>query len=137
MDIQIEGLSPIEGMRKLVSATFHSFADHPEIISLLNTENLYKAIHVKQSERILNLYHPVINMIRGLLRQGAEEGIFRADVDAVEIYISIVALGYYYLSNKYTLSSIFNIDLDEPDRIRQRHDHIVDMVLSYLKADVS
>jgi TetR/AcrR family transcriptional regulator len=137
MDIQIEGLSPIEGMRKLVSATFHSFADHPEIISLLNTENLYKAKHVKQSERILNLYHPVINMIRDLLRQGAEEGIFRADVDAVEIYISIVALGYYYLSNKYTISSIFNIDLDEPDRIRQRLDHIVDMVLSYLKADVS
>ena len=65
MDIRIEGLSPIDDMRKLISATFQYFADHPEIISLLNTENLYKAKHVKQSERFLNLYHPVIDIVSG------------------------------------------------------------------------
>lgn len=132
MDIRIKGLNPIDGMRKLIRVTFQYFIDHSEIISLLNTENLYKAIHIKQSKRILNMYNPILDLIKDLLRRGTEAGIYRTDVDAVDLYISILALGYYYLSNRYTLSSIFNIDLAHPDRMLQRHDHIADMVIDYL-----
>ena len=132
MDIHIQGMSPVDGMRNLINATFQYFVDHPEIISLLNTENLHKAIHIKQSERILSMYHPVIDMIKELLWRGTKDGIFRTGVDAIDLYISIVALVYYYMSNRYTLSSIFNIDLTETARVRQRNDHVVDMLINYL-----
>jgi TetR/AcrR family transcriptional regulator len=132
MDIHIQGMSPVDGMRNLINATFQYFVDHPEIISLLNTENLHKAIHIKQSERILSMYHPVIALIKELLWHGTKDGIFRTGVDAVDLYISIVALVYYYMSNRYTLSSIFNIDLTEIARLKQRNNHIVDMIITYL-----
>ena len=132
MAFHIQGLSPEEGMRKLISTTFEYFTDHPEIISLLNTENLHKAIHIKQSERILSMYHPIIDIINELLWRGVKTGIFRKGVDAVDLYISIVALGYYYISNRYTLSSIFKTDLTDPVRINQRNNHIEDMIISYL-----
>ncbi len=59
--------------------------------------------------------------------------MFRAGVDPVELYITIAALGFFYLSNRHTLSTIFGRDLAAPKSIAAREQHIVDVVLNYLK----
>ena len=71
-------------------------------------------------------------MISELLERGAKKKVFRRGVDPVELYISIAALGFFYLSNRYTLSTIFGADLGTPDRLEARGRHIVDVVLAYL-----
>ncbi len=73
-------------------------------------------------------------MIADLLKRGAAQGVFRRGVDPVELYISIAALGFFYMSNRHTLSTIFGKDLAVPARLSQRGEHIVDVVLAYLKA---
>jgi len=72
-------------------------------------------------------------MISALLERGARARVFRAGVDPVELYITIAALGFFYLSNRHTLSTIFGRDLAAPNRIAAREQHIVDVVLNYLK----
>ena len=59
--------------------------------------------------------------------------VFRTGVDPVELYITIAALGFFYLSNRHTLSTIFGRDLAAPKSIAAREQHIVDVVLNYLK----
>lgn len=132
-ELQLEAMTPEEGIQRLVTGTFRYFLEHPEIMSLLNTENLHQAEHIRQSTRILEMYHPLVESIKDLLARGVEEGVFRKGVDPIELYITISGLGYYYLACQYTLSTIFKTNLADPKRVEQRHRHIVEVVLAYLR----
>jgi AcrR family transcriptional regulator len=124
---------PVEGMRALVQFTWNYFLEHPEFLSLLATENLHRAKFLKRSARIFDLHSPLIAQISDLLQRGAVKGQFRRDTDAVKVYMSIAALGFFYLSNRWTLSTIFHRDLAAPDELQAWGDHIGDTILSSLR----
>lgn len=124
---------PVDGMRELVRFTWAYFLDHPEFLSLLGTENLHRAAYLKQSRLIRELHSPLVGMISGLLERGAKERVFRGGIDPVELYITIAALGFFYLSNRHTLSTIFGRDLSDAKSLGAREQHIVEVVLNYLK----
>lgn len=125
--------SPVELMADFVSARFRIFLEQPELVGLLNAENVHRANHIERSERIRELYRPLVADLEGLLRRGARTGDFRADIDAADLFITINAVGYFYLSNRYTLSVVLGSNLTEPERIAQRERHIIDVVMSYLR----
>ena len=133
LDLHLTDRDPVDGMRELVLFTWRYFLAHPEFLSLLGTENLHKAAYLKRSKRIRELHSPLVGMISALLARGAKARLFRTDVDPVELYITIAALGFFYLSNRHTLSTIFGRDLAAPKSIAARERHIVDVVLNYLK----
>jgi AcrR family transcriptional regulator len=124
---------PVEGMRELVEFTWNYYRDHPEFLSLLATENLHRAAYLKRSKKIRELHSPLVGMINDLLQRGAKAKVFRNDVDPVDLYISIAALGFFYMSNRHTLSTIFGRDLTAPKSLESRGRHLVDVVLSYLR----
>ena len=62
-------------------------------------------------------------MISDLLERGVRDGVFRRGIDPVQLYVSIAALGYFYLSNAYTLSTIFGRDLTAPKAKEARLAH--------------
>lgn len=136
-DIPLIGLDPIEAMKRLCEDTFQVFIDEPDIITMLNTENLHRGRHIAKSPIIRSLYNRLSDTIRTILAEGERQGVFRKGVDPVELYISISALGYFYLSNRYTLSMIFDRDLKRPENIASRKAHIVDVILSYLTRDAA
>jgi len=47
--LKLVDLDPAEGMRRLVRFTWEYYLAHPEFITLLNSENLHRARHRKQS----------------------------------------------------------------------------------------
>lgn len=123
---------PVDGIRALIEFTWNYFIAHPEFLSLLANENMHRAKYLKQSERIRALHSPLIDTISELLRRGEKAGVVRRGIDAVQLYISIAALGFFYMANRHTLSTIFGRDLTTPDQLRIRGSHIVDVVLAYL-----
>jgi AcrR family transcriptional regulator len=130
--LKLTDKDPAEAMRELVRFTWNYFIRHPEFLSLLATENLHRAVHLKRSRRIRDLHSPLIGMISDLLARGAAAGAFRPRVDPVQLYISIAALGFFYMSNRFTLSTIFGRDLGSAPELVRREAHIVEMVLAYL-----
>ena len=58
--------------------------------------------------------------IASLLKEGEEAGDFRRGVDPVEFYISISALAYHYLSNRYTLSYLLDRKFSTEDEMKVR-----------------
>ncbi len=125
--------SPIDGIRKLVQSTFKYWRESPEFIGLLNSENFHKGQHLRKSKLSKAGYTGLLNNISNLLKQGEKSGDFRSDVDPVELYISISALAYHYLSNRYTLSYLLDRKLSTEDEMRARIIHIEDLVLGYLQ----
>lgn len=132
-DIDLRTLPAEEAMRKLVSSTFRMFINYPELIGLIATTNLNEARHIQHSRIIAELYKPFIDFIKEILRRGESEGVFRAAVDPVELFISINAEGYFYLSNRYTLGFILQQNLVLEERLHQREKFIVDIIMSFLR----
>jgi TetR/AcrR family transcriptional regulator len=132
-DPALQALPPLEGMRKLVANTFDHFVRAPALIRLMSIENIHFARHLKKSTSVRPLYAPLLRTIRSLLAKGQDAGVFRKNVDAVDLYISMSGLAYFYLSNRHSLSWIFDQPLDEPKRLRQRQAHVVDVIMGYLQ----
>ena len=132
-DLRLADRDPEEAMRQLTSFTWDYFLKHPEFLSLLNTENLMQGKYVRASKRIIAMHSPMIALLRDTLQQGVKAGKFRAGVDPVELYISIAGLGFFYLANRWTLSAIFRRDLAKPAELARRGEHIVDVIMAYLR----
>ena len=127
--LDLAHLSPVEGMRQLIAFTWNYYYAHPQFISLLNTENQHRGQHVSKSALVTQLSSPLLSILSELLARGAREGVFKPDLDAVEIYITIAALGYFYLSNRYTLSRFLDRDLMAQEHREAWLQHITDTVL--------
>ena len=67
-----------------------------------------------------------------MLERGRRDGSFRGGVDAVQLYVSIAGLSYFYLSNSHTLSAIFGRDLMAAKARSERLSHMTDVILGYL-----
>ena len=130
--LHLDEMDPVEAIRQLVSFTWHYYLEHPEFITLLNSENLHCAAHLKRSERIQEMNSPLVQMLDTVLERGRRDKLFRAGVDPVQLYISIAALCYFYLSNNPTLSTIFGRDLRTPAALSERLSHMTDVVMGYL-----
>ncbi len=78
------------------------------------------------------MHSPFVEMIRTVVRRGVASGDFRVAVDPVQLYISIAALGFFYLSNSATLSVIFGRDLLGKEARDERLAHMVALVLAAL-----
>jgi len=130
--IDVDKLHPVEAITEIVRLKIEHYALHPEFISFLNMENLYQARHLRHSKRIADFKAPLTDILARVLKRGQHSGLFRSDIDPVDLYISICALGYLYFSNKYTLGVIFGRDLTAPAAVNRRKDSITDMVMSYL-----
>ena len=130
--LRLGDLDPAEGMRRLIAFTWNYYLKHPQFLTLLNSENLHRARHLKRSGQIAAMHSPLVAMLKDLLERGVRAKQFRNGVDPVQLYISIAALGYFYLSNRHTLSTIFERDLLSARNQSERLKHMTELVLGYL-----
>lgn len=131
-DQDLRQLPPVEGMRRLVGNTFDHFVATPDLIRLMSVENIHYGAHLKTSKTVKPLYRGLLDTIRILLKRGQDERVFRADVDPIDLYLSISGLAYFFLSNQHTLSWLLNHNLASRHRVAKRREHVISMVLSYL-----
>jgi len=130
--LDLEHLDPPRAIERLIDFTWNYFIRNPEFLALLNTENLARARHLKRSTKVKSMHSPFVEMIRTVVRRGVESGDFVVAVDPVQLYISIAALCFFYLSNSATLSVIFGRDLLGKEARDERLAHMVALVLAAL-----
>jgi AcrR family transcriptional regulator len=131
--LELEHLRPREALERLVRFTWEYFLQHPEFMTLLNSENLHKGRHVRRSKRVQDMHSPLVEILGTVLRKGEAQGLFRKGVDPVQLYISIAGEIYFYLSNRYTLSRIFDRDLMAPRALAARSRHVTQTILNSLR----
>lgn len=125
---------PEEALRELALFTWRYFVEHPEFISLLNTENLMRARFLKGSKRIREMQTHLVGELSSVLRRGEQKGVFAPDLDPLHVYLTMASMSVFYLSNQYTLSVIFGRELAEPERLAAWEAHVVNTVLASVRA---
>lgn len=109
--LELDSLDPVTAIKTLIAFIWKYFLDNPEFITLVNSENLHKARHIKKSERMEEMNRSFMRRMQHLLERGVRAQVFRAGLDPVQVNISIAAVGYYYLTNRFTGSIVFERDL--------------------------
>lgn len=130
--LELEHVEPATAIRRLVEFTWDYYLANPHFVTLLNSENLHQAAHLKRSSRIREMNSPLVQLLDDVVARGQRSGLFRGGVDPVQLYVSIAALCYFYLSNNATLSTIFGRDLKSPAALSERLSHMTEVVMGYL-----
>ncbi len=130
--LRVEALPPEEAMRRLVEFNLRYTAAHPEFVALLNQENIHRAAYLRRSEGVPALYSPLLGQIGAVLARGAEAGVFRRDVDPVQLYITIVGLGHFFVATQVSLSTVLGAELGGAAALGAGERHAVEVVLRYL-----
>ena len=134
LKLDVDGASPMEAMLQLFEFTYEHFAAHPRLISLLSGENLLKAKFLKRSKRTPVISSPVIAQLRKIVGRGEAGGQFREGIDPLQLYVLIVSVSYFHLSNGHTLSVIFEKDIFNPDWLAEHKRIARDVVVGYVAA---
>lgn len=132
-ELSLDALEPAQAMERLVGFSFDYLTEHPEFIALLTDENRNRGSHLNASPRLKQMHSPLMDMLRGTLRRGVKAGVFRADYDALNLYISVAAISYFYLSNNHTLSAIFGRPLGTAAARARRRRHVIRFALNALR----
>ncbi|MEI8266344.1 MAG: TetR family transcriptional regulator [Betaproteobacteria bacterium] len=120
---------PLQALRDVIAFMWGYYQKHPEFITLLNSENLHRGRHIGKSSKAGEYSSPALEVLSRVLGSGVTAGLFRPELAARDIYLMIASMGYFYLSNRYTLSAFLGETLDDPAALAHWQQFITDAVL--------
>lgn len=128
--IRIDELSPDEALRTLAEATYDHHTTHEAFIQLVSIENIHRAEHLRQSETILRENVTAITLLEEVIERGVRDGIFRDDVDALDVHMIISAYACFHVANRHTFAAIFDRDMLDP-ALQEPHRRLIgDMIVA-------
>jgi len=126
--LELDPQRPLEALEAVIHFVLDYYRRNPEFIALLNSENLHRGKHITRSLRAREYSAPAIGIIEALLRSGVAQGLFRPGISARDLYLLIAATGYFYQSNRFTLSAFFGENLEAPEAIAHWKSFVIDAV---------
>jgi hypothetical protein len=132
--VNVDHLEPAAAIRRLAEVTFDHHEANPDFIRLVSIENIHRGEHIAQLPDLIDLNTPAVRLLTDLLRRGQEQGVFRTDVDAVDVHMTISAYCFFRVANQYTFGTIFGRDLLDPGRREHYRTMLGDLVVAHLTA---
>ena len=134
-ELDVDHLDPVAAVRRLAELTFDHHERHPDFIRLVSIENIHDAAHIASSEMLASIGSPALDVIRRILEEGQHTGLFRADVDAVDLHAMISSFCFFRVANRHTFGALFGRDLVAPEQREHYRAMLGDMVIAYLTAE--
>ncbi|MDT7836229.1 TetR family transcriptional regulator [Aquabacterium sp. OR-4] len=126
--LDLDVTQPQRALEQVIRFVWRYYQQHPEFITLLNTENLHRGRHLAKSAKAREYSSPVIDITDRVLQSGVGQGVFRSGLAARDVYLTIAAMAYFYLSNRHTLSAFLGENLEAPAALVHWEAHVVDTV---------
>jgi AcrR family transcriptional regulator len=134
-ELNLDQYPPVEAVRRLVEFTFDYDEAHPDFIRLVSTENTLNGRYIAQSTAIQELNRSAIALLRAVLDRGKRDGVFRQNVDPVDVHLLLSSFCFFRVSNRHTFSILFQRDLSDP-RLGVLHKRmLIDAVLNEVMVD--
>lgn len=129
--LDLQHLPPLDALAALVRFTFDYENANADFIRVVMVENIHHGRHIKQSETIRQLNSTAINVLRDICDRGVQAGVVRAEVDPVDLHMSISALCFFNVSNRHTFGTIFGRDMAAPDELARRREVVVETIVRW------
>ncbi len=130
--LDLDGVAPVEAMTRLAHFVWDYYRDHPELLRLINNENLHEARYMQGIDT-----HPRIDFADcrdtcGHSRARHKGRTISKRRRSAQVLRDALGLGYYIVSNRFTLEATFGLDFSQAD---QRDDMVkmnTELLLAYL-----
>lgn len=133
--LHVGDLPPIEALRRIAELTYDHHLAHTDFIRLVSIENIHRGDYIRKLESLRTLNAPALGVLDVALTRGREEGVFRTDVDALDVHLLISSYCFFQVSNQYTFGYLFGRDLLDPSRRDHLRGMIGDVIVAWLTAD--
>jgi AcrR family transcriptional regulator len=130
--VDVEHLHPVEAIRRLAELTFDHHEAHPDFIRLVSIENIHRAEHMRKSTELARLNTTAVEVIARILEAGRASGVFRREVDALDVHMLISAYCVFRVANRYTFGTLFGRNLTDGARREHYRRMLGDVVVAYL-----
>jgi AcrR family transcriptional regulator len=130
--LDVEGLEPLEALRKLVEFTFEHHRRHENFIRMVMTENLNRGEYLDRSPSIRELNSGAVSTIEAIYRRGVAAGLFRDGIEPIDLHWQISALCFFNVSNRATFSQVIGRDVGTAKMQAALRRNTVDMVLRFV-----
>ncbi|MEV6487594.1 TetR/AcrR family transcriptional regulator [Actinoplanes sp. NPDC051633] len=132
--LDVEHLTPADALRQLAELTFDHHEQHQDFVRLVAIENIHYAQHLLRSETREGFAAPALDVLTRILARGRAVGLFRDDLDALDIHMIISAFCVFRGANRYTFRAIFDRDLMDPRLRAHLRQMIGDLVVAHVTA---
>lgn len=133
LDAGLDRLPPLDALERLTALTFDYHFQHPELVRLVMDENMRHGPHIAMVVEARN--ELVLPKTAALIARGVAEGSFRPGIDPVDLHMTISALAFYFISNRYTFGAIFDVDMTSEGAAARRRAQAVAIVRAYCRAE--
>lgn len=130
--IDVSALDPATALRRVAELTFDHHVSHPAFIRLVATENIHGASSLRHMPALRDSATPARAVLEGILERGRSAGVFRTDVDALDVHMVISAYCVFQIANQHTFGFLFDVDFDDAAGRDHRRAVIGDVVASWL-----
>ena len=120
--------TPEQAVKQGTETTFDFFENNTAFLSITRSENLLGGRFISQMPEIQKMSAPFLDKISDALKRGHAEGVFRAGIDVLQLYVSIVALSAHHINASHTLSATFGRDISSVAWRQERRAHVVEMI---------
>jgi AcrR family transcriptional regulator len=136
-EVDVEHLEPTVAIRRLAELTFDHHEAHQDFVRLVSIENIHHAEHLRRSPTLAGLSAPALDVLTRILDRGRQAGVFRDDLDPLDVHMIISSFCIFREANRYTFEAIFGRDLLAPDRRDHLRRMIGDLVVDHLTAQAA
>jgi AcrR family transcriptional regulator len=108
--LELDLLPPRTAIQRMVEFTFDYHDAHPDFVRLVSI----------RSNTIRTVSMSVAQVLQRILDRGRAAGLFRADLDALDVHMMISSLSIFRVANRHTFTTLFPFDMDDA-ALRQKH----------------
>ena len=134
VELNLDDLAPVVALRKLVETTVDYQASHADFIRIIMNENILRGANIQRLPELKSVNTRAIEVLEKLCRRGIDEGVFRQDLDPLDLHMNISALSFFNVSNQHTFGFIFDRDFSDEDFHAARRAQIVDIIVRFARA---
>jgi TetR/AcrR family transcriptional regulator, upper aerobic nicotinate degradation pathway regulator len=127
--LALDVTTPVDALKLFIDFVWRYYQNHPEFISLLNAENMQQGKHIAKSLHAREYSLIGISLLDSVLSSGVAQGVFRVEIAARDVYLLMASMGYFYLSNRYTLSTFLAESTQTPAALAGWHEFMNQTVL--------
>ena len=131
--LNLKGLPAAAAIARLIEFTFDYQEAGVDFIRLVVNENIHYGEYIKQSNIIGDLNITILQELSDIIGRGQAEGVFRQDLDPLDVHLLISSFCFFRVSNQHTLQAIFKLDLFDPKTKASHKAMLIDAVLGYLQ----
>jgi AcrR family transcriptional regulator len=130
---QLHELTAEQALRAQVEQTFDYHASNPDFVRLVMNENIHHGEHIGHVPGLKERNRSIIAQLRAIIDKGVAENVFRPDVDPVDLHMSISALCFYNVSNRYTFHANLGVDMGSAEALAKRRAQVAEIILDWVK----